>query len=419
MSDETFELKFAAVAQFEFYSSNDSDQVESALEDLYGESGETFSGPIMMGSGYWQRTIFSKDTDLPGELSQFENVRTYLSPDKRHVYDAVTIGRLDPETIEQILTGDRDRAGTIVSNSMKALSEFTEDVPTVPEGERADVPTVFYVEPVEQLDIGWNEEGLDVEATSSWLDAHQRYLQQLKILLGQPISLMGAEDLFAPQSLGAGYIRQATVLNTSATHEEQDTDVMGPTWLRRVENAIKPYYRSDCWLNYRRRQIGEIDDQTHGTDRILDGNGEGLEFYQSVEEELEGVRESWVDQYTLIRDEIADLEDDFRLDDTESPNPSRETPIPLPESEKEPLSLYQEYEEHLGDLFEIAKEDMDRIGDKLDRLSQFIHDSVSARTAASNVELQIEVKKLTRVLTWLTVLLAVVGVIQLGITLWP
>ena len=414
MSEDTFEINFAAVAQFEFYSSNDSDLIESAFEDLYGESGNTFGGPIMMSGGHWKRTIFSKNEDLPDQLSQFENVRTYLTPEKRHVHDAVTVGRLDRETLQEILTVDRDHVGSIVGNSIKALNEFTDDIPTIPE-DQDDLPTILYVEPEKRLDIGQHEEGLDTDVTSSWLEDHREQLQRIKILLGQPISLVGSEDLLAPHSMGPGYIRQATFLNTSATHEETEKDVMGPLWLRRVENAIKPYYRADCWLNHRRREIGEIDDQTHGTVRIFDEERDGneLDFYQSVEQDLESLREQWINQYTLIRDELADLDEGLPLESEEDPDPAHEIPIQPPEGIHEPVSLYQNYEEHLASLFEMARADMDRIGDKLERVSQFIHDSVSARTAASNVELQSEVKHLTRILTWLTVLLAVVGVLQL------
>ncbi|TKX84658.1 hypothetical protein EXE43_17740 [Halorubrum sp. SS5] len=418
MSEDTFEINFAAVAQFEFYSSNDAERIESAFEDLYGESGETFGGPIMMGTGGWKRTIFSKNEDLPEQLSQFENVRTYLAPDKRHVYDAITVGRLDQEALQEILTVDLDRAGPIVRGSMKALNGFTEDIPTVPE-DQDDLPTIFYVEPEERLEIGWQEEGLDPDETSSWLEAHGEQLQRIKILLGQPISLVGTEDLLAPHSMGAGYIRQATFLNTSATPEETEKDVMGPHWLRRVENAIKPYYRADCWINHRRREIGEIDNQTHGTARIFDeekGDTE-LDYYQSVEQDLEGLREQWINQYTLIRDELADLDEGLPLESDEDPDPAQEIPIQPPAGVYESMSFYQNYENHLASLFNMARTDMDRIGDKLERVSQFIHDSVSARAAASNVELQSEVKHLTRILTWLTVLLAVVGVLQLGLAI--
>lgn len=418
MSEDTFEINFAAIAQFEFYSSNDTDLIESGFEDLYGESGETFGGPIMMGGGHWKRTIFSKNEELSDQLSQFENVRTYLTPDKRHVHDAITVGRLDQETLQEILTVDYDRAGSVVRDSIKALNEFTDDIPTIPE-DQDDLPTIFYVEPEERLDIGWQEEGLDPDITSSWLETHREQLQRIKILLGQPISLVGSEDLLAPHSMGAGYIRQATFLNTSATHEETAKDVMGPLWLRRVENAIKPHYRADCWLNHRRKKIAEIDDQTHGTARIFDEEKDGneLDFYQSVEQDLEGLREQWINQYTLIRDELADLDEGLPLEDEEDPDPAAEIAIRPPEGIDEPVSIYQNYEEHLASLFEMARADMDRIGDKLERVSQFIHDSVSARTAASNVELQSEVKRLTRILTWLTVLLAAVGVLQLVLTI--
>ncbi|EMA68829.1 hypothetical protein C461_04342 [Halorubrum aidingense JCM 13560] len=418
MSEDTFEINFAAVAQFEFYSSNDSDRIESAFEDLYGESGETFGGPIMMSGGHWKRTIFSKNEDLPEQLSQFENIRTYLTPDKRHVYDAVTVGKLEQSTLQKILTADLDRVSSVVRGPVKALNEFTNDIPTIPE-DQDDLPTILYVEPEEKLDIGRQEEGLDTDVTSSWLEAHREQLQRIKILLGQPISLVGGEDLLAPHSMGPGYIRQATILNTSATHEDTEKDVMGPLWLRRVENAIKPYYRADCWLNHRRRKIGEIDDQTHGTARIFDKDRDGneLDFYQSVEQDLESLREQWINQYTLIRDELADLDEGLPLESEEEPDPAHEIPLQPPARTHEPVSLYQNYEDHLASLFEVARADMDRIGDKLERVSQFIHDSVSAKTAASNIELQSEVKDLTRILTWLTLFLAAVGFLQLDVAI--
>jgi len=421
MSEKTFEINFAAVAQFEFYSSNNSDEVEAAFEDKYGAEGEPFGGAVMGTGGSWKRTRFAVDEEVPEELSTFESVRTYLAPDNRHVYDAITVGRLAPETVQDILDEERGRAEGLIEDSMKALQAFTDDVPVVPEGEDSDTPSLFYVEPTEKLNIGqWGEKGLDTEATSEWLEDHRDLLQQLNILLGHPISLIGTEDLFVPQGMGAGYIRRATVLNTSATHTEEGKDVMGPLWLRRLEGALKAYYRADCWLNYRRKRISDIDEQTHGTDRLLDGNEADLKAYQSAEEEIEELRKSWIDQYTLIRDEVAEIEGDFRLDKEKTPSPEREIPISPPARDgDESIYLTQEYDDHVQELLNLAQDDMDRIGEKLDRFSQFIHDSVSARTAATNVELQADVKRLTKLLYWLTAVLAVVGVLQFGIAVWP
>jgi hypothetical protein len=414
------EIKLAAVVQFGFYSSDDSEKVEQALKELYGESGETYGGVIMGTGGNWSRTHYSKDQPDDEELSKFSSISTYLAPDNRHVYDAITVGRLSRDSIDSISSADMRTAESVIDNAIDSIEAFSADVPTIPEGERAKRPTVFYVEPAEKLDIGWKEDGLDIGETTQWLEQNRDFLQRIKILLGHPSSVIGTEDILSPHSTGAGFIRRVTMLNTSSTYDTDRDSKTGPIWLRRIEGALKSYYRSDCWLNYRLIQIGEIDSQTHGTREILSKEGSDLDYYQSTEKDLEAIRRDWIDVYTKVSDEVEELISDTPTMDEETLCPQREIPIPPPESHQEsPQSLYELYDDHVEELQDSVQKDLDRVGKKLDRLSQFIHDSVTARASETNIQLQKDVTELTRILTWLTVLLALLGIIRFGMAVAP
>lgn len=116
----------------------------------------------------------------------------------------------------------------------------------------------------------------------------------------------------------------------------------------------------------------------------------------------------------MVSDEVATLESDVPSGEELEITPSQEIVLPPPASHSEEhKSLYKQYVEHLDELHELVQSDLDRVGKKLDRFSQFIHDSVNARATETNIQLQEDVKRLTRILTWLTVLLAVLGIIQL------
>ncbi|WP_439028076.1 hypothetical protein [Haloarchaeobius sp. DT45] len=405
------EIKLAAVVQFGFYSSKDSEVVEQALEEIYGESGDTYGGVIMGTGGSWGRTEYSKDDPESEELSPFSEITTYVEPDNRHVHDVVTVGRLSEDEIARLKEIDLKQAETVISGAIESVESFTSDVPTVPQGEGAKRPTVFYVEPTEELEF--RREGIETDQTVEWLEENRDFLQRMNILLGQPISIVGTEDVLAPHSFGAGFIRRVTMLNASSTFDFEHESKIGPIWLRRIEDALKRYYRSDCWLNYRRTQIGEIDSQTHGTENLLAPNSSDLDSYQSAERDIEELRRNWVDVYTMVSDEVATLESDVPTGEELEIPPQQEIVIPPPASHSEEHhSLYKQYVDHIDHLRGLVQSDLDRVGKKLDRFSQFIHDSVNARATETNIQLQEDVKYLTRILTWLTVLLAGLGVAQ-------
>lgn len=409
------EIKLAAVVQFGFYASNDSEAVEQALDEIYGESGDTYGGAVMGTGGTWSRTEYSKVDPESEELSPFSEITTYIEPDNRHVHDVVTVGQLSEDEISRLEEIDIKQAESIISGAFKAVESFTSEVPTVPQGDRAKRPTVFYVEPTEELEF--RQDGIDTEQTVEWLEENRDFLQRIKILLGHPISIVGTEDLLSPHSVGAGFIRRVTVLNASSTYDLENESKIGPIWLTRIEDALKRYYRSDCWLNHRRTQIGDIDSETHGVENLLAADSSDLDSYQSAEKDIEELRRNWVDVYTMVSDEVATLKSDVPSGEELEITPQQEIVIPPPESHSEEnMSFYKQYVEHLDELHGLVQSDLDRVGKKLDRFSQFIHDSVNARATETNIQLQEDVKRLTRILTWLTVFLAVLGIIQLVIT---
>lgn len=411
------EIKLATIVQFGFYSASDADDVEAAVENLYGVSGEQYGGLIMGTKQNWSRTQFTIENPDSDELSQFQRVSTYLAPDNRHVHDCITVGQFTKETIEKIKTGDTQDAQSDLRTTIDAIESFTKDIPTIPESEDAELPTVFYVEPTERLDIGWGEDGLDTDETTAWVENNQDFLRRLNIYPGHPMSLIGTEDLISPHSTGAGFIRKVTMLNTSSTFDTDREKPTLPIWLERIESALKPYYRSDYWLNYRRLQLGELDLETHGTDAILPEEMSELNAYQSTEKDLETLRKEWLDLYTKASDELEELMADTPFVDGDSVDPQREIPISPPAARGDSQqSLYLQYDDHIRKLQELVESDLDRIGNKLDRLSQFIHDSVTARASETNIELQSEVSRLTSILTLLTIVLVVFGIVEIVIT---
>jgi len=412
-----FDIKLAAVVQFEFYSSTNSDEVKSAFEELYQDPGEEFGGLIFGTNQSWKRTQFTIEEWDTDDLSSFERVTTYLAPDNRHVYDAVTIGYFSPEAIKTIRTAESRTAESEIKAAIEGLDRFTEEIPTIPDDDRTDPPAVFYVEPTEQIDITMGDDSWTNDEIAPWVEAHQDALRQLNILLGHQMSIIGRNDLLSPHHMDAGAIREVTLLNlTSRTNIEQDLTTP-PAWLEVIEENLKPYYRSDLWLNHRWQQLGELDEDTHGTAALFSDDPSGLESYQATERELESLREDWLDLYTKASDEVGELISDTPFSGEDEISPRREIPLIPPASNAGTAkSQIEPYESHIKELEELVRSDLDRIGDKLDRLSQFIHDSVVVRSSETNIELQDEIQTLTYFLTLLTVLLGVLAIVDIFIT---
>ncbi|WP_430505874.1 hypothetical protein [Haloparvum sp. PAK95] len=403
------EIDLAAIVRFDFCEASSEESLKNQLSKMYDEEGEQFGGPIMGTGETWRRTIYSADGESFGDLPGFEEVFTLVEPDCRHILDVTTVAVLSDSQIRDLTEQDSSRTHVLQNELMESLNGVSESIPSIVDAERRDPPTVFYIEPAEEQEIGREGSSIDTEVMHEYLEEHQAFLGKFQFLLGHPIEFTG-EDLITPQSSGADGTRSLTVLNTTASYEPQETEPWGPSWLRRIEGVLKPYFRTDDWLRHRRDLVADIDRETHGINDILKQEPDDVEAALSSEEDLEALRREWTDVYTKLVDEVAVLREETGwLDDEER---TFATPISPPARPEQEVSIFDSYDEHLRELFTIVENDLDRVGQKLGRISQFIHDTVAARTASANVNLQKDIKNLTIILTVLTVVLAILSLVQ-------
>jgi len=403
------DIELAAVVRFDFCEASSEESLEDQLSKMYGEEGDRYGGAIMGTGGTWRRTIYSSDGDSFSELPAFDEVFTLIEPDCRHILDVTTVAILSDSQINDLTEQEASRTHVVQNEFMESLNWISESIPSIADADRRTPPTAFYIEPSEKQEIGIEGGSIENEAVHEFLERHQTLLGKFQFLLGHPIEFAG-EDLITPQSSGADGTRNLTVLNTTASYEQQETEPWGPSWLRRIEDVLKPYFRADDWLRHRRDLIADVDQETHGINDVLNQGADGVEAALSSEEELEQLRREWTDIYTKLVDEVAVLREETSWLDDEGRNGTVSiSPPAVPEQQ---VSMFDSYDKHLRELFTIVEDDLDRVGTKLDRISQFIHDTVAARTASANMDLQKDVKNLTIVMTGLTIVLAILSLIQ-------
>jgi hypothetical protein len=403
------EIDLAAIVRFDFCEASSEESLKNQLSRIYDEEGEQFGGGIIGTGGTWRRTIYSADGESFDDLPGFEEIFTLVEPDCRHILDVTTVAVLSDSQIRDLTEQDSSRTHVVQNDLMNSLNWVSESIPSIVDAERRDPPTVFYIEPTEEQEIRREGSSFDTEVVHEYLEEHQAFLEKFQFLLGHPIEFTG-EDLITPQSSGADGTRSLTILNTTASYEPQETEPWGPSWLRRIEGILKPYFRTDDWLRHRRDLVGDIDRETHGISNILKQESNDVEAALSSEEDLEALRREWTDVYTKLVDEVAVLREETRwLEDEERTISTTISPPARPEQE---VSIFDNYGEHLRELFTTVENDLERVGQKLDRISQFIHDTVAARTASANVNLQKDIKHLTIILTVLTVVLAILSLVQ-------
>ena len=403
------DIEFAAVVRFDFCEAGAESELRARLAEIYDQDGERFGGPVMGTGGTWRRTQFSRPGHEFDDLPDFEAVQSLIEPDCRHIIDTTTVAILSDDQLTTLRNQDSSRSHVTQNDLMESLDQISESLPSIINRNRRPPATFFYIEPTEEQDIGFDKGSLDETTAHGYLQDNRDLLAKFQFLLGHPIEFTG-QDFITPQSTGADGSRKLTILNVTASYQPQETEPWGPSWLRRTEETLKPYFRTDSWLRHRRDLIGEIDQQTHGINDFLDDSDTTVESALSSEQQLEKLRHEWTDVYTKLIDEVAALRKETPL--LESNSSKSVVTVSPPAYPGQEVSIIESFATHSADLFETVEADLDRVGTKLDRISQFIHDSVTARTASENMELQEDVKTLTLVLTVLTVVLAFVSLAQ-------
>ena len=368
----------------------------------------------MRGGSWSMKTYHGTPDSVEGDFPDFASVKTFVSPNNRHITDIATVAELSESQLQKINGQDADHTGPLISGWISSLDDIATGIPTVVEvTDLREKPVIFYVEPQTSQDISDESNQISVEKIQSLLRDNREFLEKIQFLLGHPISLVGTEDLVTPHFTGERW-GPLTIFNLSSTFETEDREgeeIMGPVWIRRLDTNIKPYFRLYYWFHHRLSDVYEVDKRTHGIDELVshaNKDQDDLEVILDFEGDLETLRESWTDTYTKSADELAELKARHRFLEETPEEIQHSISIPSPtesaiiEGEN---GLVEQYQEDLGILASRLQANLNRVADKQDRISAYVRDLINSKSTETNIQLQREIRYLTRLLLILTVLL--------------
>ena len=401
------EIDTAVLIRYDLCHKSKSNLLLSSLRELYDEKKQF--GESVLGGQQWERYRFEGVlSNSDDEFDVFESLKTFVGFETRHLIDIVTVAELSEGQVKELEEEEASRTQYLIDDLTEQLSTIANKIPTVAPVDFNHQPIQFYVEPVEAQPVTGEDGEISEELLAQFLDENREELSKIHYGVDHQQSLLNREDLVTPQGTAFPW-GKLTVFNlTSPPNSETDLE---PIWLRRLR-PLHEYLRTYLWFNHRVSLLTELDRETHGIENLMRNDSSQFQDVLEIENELDDIRETWTNRYTKTVDEIADLE-------------SRP---PLQRSHRQQLesvkineirqgapvnSLLDIYDQQLATLSDQISSDLQRIGSKLDEVSNYIQDKINVRATTATLRQQRATNYLTIVILVLTAVTVVIAVAEL------
>lgn len=409
------EPKFVAVVRYDFCAAADEEELLNELERIY-DSEPQEHGWHTFGGGGGSHTMFGDAPDIDPDEAGFRYVRTSVEQRVERIIDVTTVAILSTTQVDNIKTWDESRASPYVGELLETLEEISAQIPTVVKTSQHRNPSMVYVEPDEQIDARYDENGGLIPESVYKEGISREFLSKFQIYLHGAATVWG-EDIVNAQAMMQRW-GILSVLNLTSTCDNIDEEwEVKPLWLRRLSRLV-PYLRGFHWLNYRMDQIQEYDNETHGLSELLsnDSNEMTVQALIGKQKTLAERRERWTDLSIKTMDEWEALQRDFgprgldsvKTDDIPTVAQDPESPVRI-EGETNPLDHY--YKQTVELLFQRTEDSIRRVGEKQEQISNLIHDQIQVKAEESNLDLQNSIRNLTIALAGLTLVLVGIEVL--------
>lgn len=404
-------VEHAALIRYDLCHRSRREELLDSLRSRYNDDGERY-GESVFGGPRWDRYKFEGDLDDIHEgFTEFEHVETFVGFQPRHLIDIVSVVTLSESQIEEISGNHPNRTQYIIDELTESVTKIANEIPTVAPTDFNHTTVQLYIEPSEAQPVLNDEGDIDPDHLSDFLTNSRDELERWYYNVDHPQSLLQGNDLVTPHFSAFPWGR-LTVFNLTAPPSNESG--FEPIWLRRLR-PLREYLRTYLWFNHRLRLLAELDQETHGIGQLMQNapsEVDQLTEILEIESSLDEIRETWTDRYTKTVDEVADLESRPPLRTLDSQDNEQ---VKIDEIiDGSPVnSLLDIYNQHLSTLSEQVTSDLNRIGNKLDEVSNYIQDKVRVRSTAATIRQQRATNYLTVGIIILTIVLVVVAIIEL------
>jgi len=404
------EIGTAVLIRYDLCHESKSDLLLSSLESLYEE--EYQFEERVLGGEQWGRYGFEGELSTPDDkFDRFESVETFVSFETRHLIDIVTVAKLREDQIKEIEEEDPSRTQYLIGDLAEQLTKVAQRIPTVAPTSFNRQTVQFYVEPAESQPVTGDNGEVSEDLLARFLEENREELRKVHYNVDHPQSLLNGEDLITPHGTAFPW-GNLTVFNLTSPPDSESN--FEPIWLRRLR-SLHEYLRTYLWFNHRVSLLAELDQETHGIEGLMrNGASESSQFQEvlEIEKELDDIRETWTNRYTKTVDEVADLKSrpPLRRSHRQQLEPVKIDAI----TKGAPVnSLLDIYDQQLATVSEQTSSDIERIGSKLDEVSNYIQDKINVRATTATLRQQRATNYLTIVILLLTAVTVAIGAAEL------
>lgn len=414
------EIEHRATVELDFILEDDKDELLTTLRTLYDDTQNIIAQAVSpRGVESGQSYLFT-NPDFEGADSfhienseHFDSIYSHVTDVEKTVLGMSTVGMISDDERELIQQMERDDGRNRVRIHSENFKKFRESVPTI-----SDLTfhcSISYLE-LQRPELESQEANSTDTLHGLWDDCSDE-LNKYHIYFADSVSSLEVEGnvyLLSPQVMSRPF-GSLSLVNLTPDENNEDTDSDGlPEWYE-VIRTIYPYLKLGEVLSFRLNQLNQIERNLHdvigSVQEMSDKNADEL---LTIQDELSGIRSEWVEANVQIVNELEELRSEHSEILEGSSELEFESSPPAPEDTMgSSTALTPIWAANIQEWMDEIESFRTRVSKKHDESSSFLHNTIMAQSAITNIGLQDKISFLTKVLLGLTSALLLLTLILL------
>lgn len=193
------EIETAALIRYDLCHQSKKEQLLDNLQTLYDDEGQR-RGESVFGGQQWDRFKFEGSLgSLDTDFAEFEETKTFVGFQPRHLVDIVTVAKLSSSQIEELEEEQPNRTQFVIGELSELLTTIGTEIPTVAPTEFNHQPVHLYIEPKQAQPVTDEEGEIDPELLSAFLEDSSEDLERIYYHVDHPQSLLDGEISLLPK----------------------------------------------------------------------------------------------------------------------------------------------------------------------------------------------------------------------------
>ncbi|WP_411964528.1 hypothetical protein [Haloferax sp. YSMS24] len=407
---ESLDIQNVKLIRFDSKLNSSEGSFEAHLQNIYdSKSDEIQHNPQFNGTQIEATYRYYSDLseNAPNELKEFSDICTYSVGESEDglFSDIITVAVVDREVVTDVMDGLGGEARLKRIEWRDNLAVLDDQLPTMVDSDEFST-TITYIELGTSVELHKGG-SIDKERVDRVLRANSNRLSKFGFELSENLSMLSGAYLLPTADSDSTWSPLTLVnTNTQVTTPKSKHHPSPWEWIKfeytRLR-AISQFFKAEQWFEFRRNSLENVDEQTHDLKSYLNiSEQDSYDDARDVGEDVEKLQKEWTIVYSQSVDELRAIKDFKSHTSIVGQKTNLEEFIERESIEDAPdkSRLYQYYSQNKSHLSRLD-DDINRVGKKLDRLSNLVRDLEQSRATDSNISLQKSVRRLTYILLFL------------------